>query len=67
MPTTIPRVEKGRPGTLLDADRANQLIDAVNKLMNARVVLDPTLAPSQSRVAMSDTDAVLIVGTKAIR
>lgn len=64
MPALIPRVEKGRPGTLLDADRANALIDAVNKLANARVVIDPNLAPSESRVALSDTNAVIIVGTK---
>lgn len=65
MPQTIPRVEKGRPGTLLDAERANQLIDTVNKLSNARIVIDPNLAPSQSRVALSETDAVFIVGTRS--
>lgn len=59
----IPLVKKGQPGSLMEADVANRLISLVNKIANARVILDPSVAPQNSRFVVSDEDAVIIVGT----
>lgn len=61
---TLPLLKKGEPGTLLDTDKANELISLVNKIANLRVILDPSVAPSESRLDVSESDAVIIVGTK---
>lgn len=59
-----PLLEKGKPGTLLDVDRANPLIADVNKLRSMQVMPDSSLPLSQSRFEMGNEGAVFILGTK---
>ena len=63
-PQQIPLVKKGQTGTLLDASLANQVIGNLNKLLRARIMFDPTIPQSQSRVQTSEHDAVIIIGTR---
>lgn len=63
-PFYIQPLKKGDTRTMMDTGVANQLIDVVNKLATARVIQDPTIPPNQSRVQLSEKDAVILVGTK---
>lgn len=65
-PFHIPLLKKGDTRTMLDTETANQLIAGYNKLIDARVVQDPTIPPNQSRVQLSENDAIILVGTKQV-
>lgn len=63
-PFHIQPLKKGDTRTMMDTETANQVIELLNKIAAARVIQDPTIPPNQSRVQVSENDAVILVGTK---
>tara|TARA_A200000159_G_scaffold4938_1_gene4617 strand:- start:2385 stop:2729 length:345 start_codon:yes stop_codon:yes gene_type:complete len=56
----IKRVAKGQTPTLLEADKANELIDAINMLLNIQVYVKPDGAPE---VIYGDNAVKIVVPT----